>query len=91
MAGFTTLDADISVFVKNETFIAVYVDDLLIVRPYISEINSMKKHLSDRFQISDLRLCYYYLGMTIRQNRPSRTLYLSQYEYIEQFLRKHDI
>lgn len=85
------MDADISVFVKNETFIAVYVDDLLIVRPYISEINSIKKHLSDRFQISDLRLYYYYLGMKIRRNRLSRTLYLSQHEYIEQFLRKHDM
>lgn len=39
LAGFTTLDADISVFVKNETFIAVYVDDLLIVRLHITEIN----------------------------------------------------
>lgn len=49
MAGFTTLDANISVFVKNETFIVVYVDDLLIVGLYILEINSVKKHLSDRF------------------------------------------
>lgn len=77
LAGFTTLDADISVFVKNETFIAVYVDDLLIVRLYILEINSVKKHLSNRFQISDLSLCYYYLGITIRRNRATRTIYLS--------------
>lgn len=39
LAGFTTLDANISVFVKNETFIVVYVDDLLIVRLYVTEIN----------------------------------------------------
>lgn len=58
MAGFTTLDADISVFVKNETFIVVYVDDLLIVGPYVTEINSVKRYLNDRFQISDLRLYY---------------------------------
>lgn len=71
------MDADISVFVKNETFIAVYVDDLLIVRLYISEINSVKKYLSDRFQISNLGLYYYYLGIIIRRNRLSRTIYLS--------------
>lgn len=80
-----------SVFVKGETFIAVYVDDLLIVGLYISEINSVKKHLSDRFQISDLGLYYYYLGITIRRNRASRTIHLSQRDYIEQFLKKHDI
>lgn len=91
LAGFTILDADISVFVKGETFIAIYVDDLLIVRLYISEINSIKKHLSNRFQISDLSLYYYYLGIKIRRNRLSRTIYLSQYDYIEQFLKKHDI
>lgn len=77
MAGFTTLNANISVFVKNETFIAVYVNDLLIVRLHIPEINSVKKHLSNRFQISDLRLCYYYLGITIRRDRAIRTIYLS--------------
>lgn len=91
LAGFTTLDADMSVFVKGETFIAVYVDDLLIVGPHISEINSVKKHLSDRFQMSDLGPCHHYLGMTIRRNRATRTIHLGQRDYIEQFLKKHDM
>lgn len=76
-ARFTILDADISVFVKDETFIAVYIDNLLIVGLYISEINSVKKYLSNRFQISNLSPYYYYLSITIRRDRAIRTIYLS--------------
>jgi len=63
-------------------YIAVYVDDLLIVGPSIAEIKRIKGALRNRFQMTDLGPCSYYLGMSIQRDRQNRILYLSQEAYI---------
>lgn len=65
-------------------YVAVYVDDLLIVGPSIAEIKKIKWSLRNRFQMTDLGPCSYYLGMCIQRDRQNRILYLSQQEYIDQ-------
>lgn len=44
--GFTHLNADHSVFVKNSTCIVVYVDDLLTIGPDKGDIAHIKNRLS---------------------------------------------
>jgi hypothetical protein len=89
--GYSALDADMSVFVKGTTFVAVYVDDLLIVGPHMEQINKLKQSLSNRFKMTDLGPCNYYLGLTIRRDRTNKAVYLGQRAYIERFLTTHNI
>jgi hypothetical protein len=89
--GFTPLDSDLSVYIKENTTIATYVDDVLIVSPKTSDILAVKTALSEQFSMTDLGECSYYLGMTIRRNRANRLIYLGQRAYIEKVLKDHDL
>jgi len=80
--GFEPINADLGVFVRSGMYIAVYVDDLLIVGPSIAEIKRIKRALRNRFHMTDLGPCSYYLGMSIKRDRQNRVLYLSQESYI---------
>jgi hypothetical protein len=75
--SFEPINADLSIFVRSGLYIAVYVDDLLIIGPSIVEIKRIKRSLRNRFHMTDLGPCSYYLGMTIRRDRQNRILYLS--------------
>lgn len=86
--GFESLDSDTGIFARYNYYIAVYVDDLLVIGPAILEINKIKAALSDRFHMSDLGPAKYYLGMAIERNRAQRTLRLSQRAYLEKVLRE---
>ena len=89
--GYRPLAEDHSIFLhpKLNIIIAVYVDDLLIVGPNSDNITQLKAQLSDKFQMSNLGPYQYYLGMVITQDRPNRTLHLSQEGYIRNILNDH--
>ena len=53
-------------------YIAVYVDDLLIVVPSIAEIKKIKRSLRNRFQMTNLGPCSYYLEISIQRDRQNR-------------------
>jgi hypothetical protein len=89
--GFTPLDSDLSVYIKDDTIIATYVDDLLIVSQKISDVVAVKTALSKKFSMTDLSECSYYLGMTIRRDRANRLIYLGQRAYVEKVLKDHDL
>ena len=63
--GFEPLNANLSVFIKSTTIIAVYVEDLLLSESEKSAIKILKEQLSEHFQMTDLSPCSYYLGMTV--------------------------
>ncbi|KAM4061991.1 reverse transcriptase (RNA-dependent DNA polymerase) [Hirsutella rhossiliensis] len=85
--GFYPLTSDVGIFVKGHTYIAVYVDDLLIAGPSKEEIQKLKNALSNRFQMTDLGPCNHYLGMAVTRDRRNRTIRLSQKGYIEKVLK----
>ena len=89
--GFSPLSADLAVFAQGNTFIAIYVDDMLIVGSSITEIEVIKHALGTRFNISDLGQCYFYLEMSVCGDRPQRALFLGQRGYIERTLRDFGI
>jgi hypothetical protein len=81
--GFHPTHADPAIFCNSDKIvIAIYVDDLLIFGPNIVKINQLKKSLSERFDMSDLGPCTYYLGMQITRDRASRRLKLDQTQYL---------
>jgi len=84
--GFEPINADLGIFVRSNVYIAVYVDDLLIFGPSLAEIKKIKRSLRNRFQMTDLGPCSYYLGMSIRRDRQNRILYLSQEAYIHKVI-----
>jgi hypothetical protein len=87
--GLEPLDSDMSVFHTTDgrqLIIAVYVDDLLIAGPDMEEIHGVKKILTNRFKMTDLGSCSYYLGMQVTRDRLNRTIKLSQRGYLENVL-----
>jgi hypothetical protein len=72
--GFQALDADSSVFCRDG---AIYVDDLLLAGVSKLDINKVKENLKQRFKISDLGACHFYLEIEVICDRPHRTLKLS--------------
>jgi hypothetical protein len=85
---FSPLSADPGVFSRGQVYIAVYVDDLLIIGPSMPEIEAIKLELSGRFEMSDLGPCAYYLGIAVVRDLANRSLRLSQRTYTEQVLRQ---
>jgi hypothetical protein len=80
--GFTPLDTDHSVFVKNSIYIAVYVDNLLLVGPDKADIQQIKNQLSQEFSMTDLELIAFYLDMTVTQDQKNHILRLGQHSYL---------
>ena len=68
--GFEPLIADNCIFHDSKgTYIAVFVDDLLMVGPSKANISIIKAKLSERFHMTDLGPCKYYLGMEVTRDR----------------------
>jgi hypothetical protein len=89
--GFKHLESDHGIFVKDGIIMAVYVDDLLLIGQDMSEISKLKQRLSERFDMTDLGPCSYYLGMSIRRDRRKRAIYVSQEAYIDKVLESFDM
>ncbi|KAL0439797.1 UNVERIFIED_CONTAM: Retrovirus-related Pol polyprotein from transposon RE1 [Sesamum latifolium] len=60
-------------------FLLVYVDDILITGPSLSDIQNVKVYLHDLFSIKDLGNARYFLGLEIARN--SSGTYLAQTKY----------
>ena len=88
--GFHETESDKSLFVSEDKkmFIAVYVDDLLIIGADMSRIDKVKAELKSTFKMTDLGPASHYLGMEIRRDRGRRTLTLLQTTYLETVLEK---
>ena len=86
---FRLINADLSVFAKKDTILAIYVDDLLLVGASRSEIQNIKDSLQKHFRIVDLGSATYYLGMIVTRDRTNCILLLGQLGYLEQVLRTY--
>ena len=75
-------------FKSSYIILLLYVDDMLIVGSGMQEINKLKKHLSNDFQMKDLGSAKQILGMSIVSDRVFVTLKLSQAKYIKKVLEK---
>ena len=87
--GFEPITADYSVFTSGITIIAIYVDDILLAGPNKKEIQVIKNRLHERFEMTDMGACAYYLGMTVTRDRVNRILRLGQAGYVQKFITEH--
>jgi hypothetical protein len=67
----------------------LYVDDLLICSNVPSDIATMKKSFHDQFKMTDEGEVTHFLQIEVSRNRYTRTISLSQRQYIEDLLDKY--
>ena len=91
--GFQRINADQSILTTslglNGPIISKFVNDIMIMAPKRSSfIPKVKAELVPTFQMVDMGLISFYLGLRVDWNREEKTIKLSQPEYIEKVLRK---
>ena len=71
---------------KGQVFIIIYVDDLVIGGEHLVDIEHIKKLLSSRFEMKDMKELHYFLGIEVI--RTPDDIMLSQRHYILNLLYK---
>lgn len=67
-------------------YLLLYVDDMLLAYKQREKLEWLKDELSSEFEMKDLGPTTKILGMHIIRDRDSKTLFLSQIEYVEKVL-----
>ena len=92
---FKRCEADYCCYVKffgnSYIILLLYMDDMLIARSSIEEINNLKKQLSKQFAMKDLGVVKQILGMRIIRDKTNGTLKLSQSEYMKKVLSRFNM
>ena len=95
--GYHKSNADGCIYVKSVkepnghisfVILGVYVDDIIPVSNNPPLLKAEKAALCERFEMTDLGEIHYLLGMSIKRNRGSRTLTISQPNYLDKVLKK---
>jgi hypothetical protein len=91
--GFSRCHSDHCVYfkkVENGSFIILllYVDDMIVARSNMQDINVLNNKLANSFAMKDLGAAKKILGMRITRDRKNRKLTLSQGEYTEKVLER---
>ena len=89
--NFIFTKADVSVFIheNKQTFICVYVDDVLLFKSDLNLLKLVKIKLSEHFKMIDLRFSNHYLSMKII--RSSNRISLNQTFYLLRILKQFEI
>src|ERR1700755_652882 len=67
-------------------YLVLYVDDMLLVGNDKEIIQDLKTQLSSKFDMKDLGVVNYILGMEIKRDQTKRKLRLNQRKYVETIL-----
>lgn len=86
--GFRRTESDHGVFVSEHMFIAIYVDDLLIMSKVNSELDALQDQLKARFKMTDLGEVSHYLGMQVDINSDKSEITLRQTTYLKKVLER---
>jgi transposase InsO family protein len=93
--GCTVLSADTCVYQLRKgdllVLVALYVDDLLLLSNSLDGLSALKKDLCKRFSMADLGEAHYILGIQIDRDRATRTLSISQREYVHKVLQRFEM
>ena len=81
----------IGFFDNSYIILLLYVDDILITRSSIEEINNLKKQFSKQFAMKNLGAAKRILGMRIIRDKANGTLKLSQLEYVKKVLSRFNM
>ena len=85
--GFIPSPCDPCLYRRQNTFITVFVDDLLLFGPDEAELASLLSALNNVFKLKDLGPVSRYLGMEVKHNRAKGEIVLTQQTKIEALVR----
>ena len=85
--GFTTSKADPNLYLKV-VILLLYVDDLFLIGKE-KQIMERKKKLVEEFEMKDLGLMHYFLGLEIWQS--SEEIFLNQGKYVVEILKRFNM
>ena len=98
--GYKKCSADPCVYIKSVkrkdgkidfVIIALYVDDIILCLNNTNMLKKEKLALAKRIKVEDLGELHYVLGMSVKRNRRSRTLSISQTKYLEGVLKRFNM
>jgi len=69
-------------------FIVVYVDDLILVCNDQIKLLHIKEEFSQKFEMKDLGVLHFFLGMEVERNRDERLLRINQIKYLKEILKR---
>ena len=99
-SGYRKSDADGCIYVKSVknsdgrisfVILAVYVDDIMPVSNDKVMLNVEKASLCKKFDMIDQGEVHHILGMSIKRDRDTKTLYISQQSYLEKVLERFEM
>jgi hypothetical protein len=71
MLGFSKCASESAVYKRgvgaSAVILGVYVDDLIVTGENVLEINKFKRQMTSQFEMSDLGLLSFYLGIEVKQ------------------------
>lgn len=85
--GFDRLKSDMSIYIRNQTIVALYVDDMLICSRNVNEIEDVKNMLKSEFAMKDLSEAKKFIGLNIFQGK--NEILVNLQDYIDKILREY--
>jgi Reverse transcriptase (RNA-dependent DNA polymerase)/GAG-pre-integrase domain len=85
--GFTSSSADPNLFIRNNTYILLYVDDMLIIGDKAS-VATAKAEIGARWKCKDLREAKLFVGFQIERDRAAKSLRIHQTLYTTKLLER---
>jgi hypothetical protein len=88
--GFQRSPSESTLYVKkiegDVLIVSLYVDDLLVTGSNLQQIERFKQDMMQAFEMSDLGLMSFFLGMEIKQDRGE--IFIGQEKYAKKILKK---
>ena len=88
--GFTSTDSDSNIYISNtkNIIILLYVDALLLISPSLPNLTTIKHHLAETYQMTDLGPVRQFLGIELSQIKHSGFQYwtIHQHRFISTIL-----
>src|ERR1700741_270568 len=88
--GFIPSLSDESLYIKNDCYLLIYVDDLLLVGEK-DPVNKVNKELTRLYEMIDLGPVKRFLGIMVEWDRKAKTIKLHQAPYIKGLLRRYEL
>jgi hypothetical protein len=72
-------------------YVVLYDDDMLLVGNNMDVIKEVKSEISSKFDMKDLGVANFIMGMEIKRDHANKNLWLNQRKYVEIILQWFDI
>jgi hypothetical protein len=93
--GFVRNKVNHFIYSKEESghfiYVALYVNDMLLIGNNMGAIKKVKKQLSSKFDMKELSATNFILGMEIKRDQATRNLWLNQTNYIETIMKRFNM